>query len=270
MKLYVTRHGETAWNRENKVCGRTDLPLNETGRQQARETRQKLLGVHFDRVVCSPMIRAWETAELICEGRDVPMERHRELIEQDYGVCEGVDRFDGEFLAHKRSFADGYPEGESHMMLAKRVYRFLEELAARCPEETVLVVCHGGVCRVIESYFHPMTNEGFFQFAMQNCEVREYEMPAPKKKEVPVVFYGAEICKDCAEALCLFEEKGFTGFIYKDITCCTANLKEFLALRDSRPEFDGVRQDKGIGVPCFLRADGSVSFDAAEVPESFL
>lgn len=270
MKLYVTRHGETAWNKENKVCGRTDLPLNETGREQARETGLKLRGVHFDRVVCSPMVRARETARLICEGRDVPVEHYGALIEQDYGVCEGVDRFDEGFLSHKRNFADGYPGGESHMMLAKRVYRFIEELAARCPEESVLMVCHGGVCRVVESYFHPMTNEEFFKFAMHNCEVRFYEVPALEKKVAPVFFYGTEICKDCAEALCLFAEKGFDGFVYKDITACTANLKEFLALRDSREEFAGVRADGGIGVPCFVGQGGGLTFDPVEVLEGKL
>lgn len=268
MKLYVTRHGETAWNREDKVCGRTDLPLTERGREQARETGKKLSGVHFDRVVCSPMVRARETAALICEGREVAVERHRELIEQDYGLCEGADRFDEGFLFHKRNFTDGYPQGESQMMLAKRVYRFLEELAARCPEETVLAVCHGGVCRVIESYFHPMDNEAFFKFAMHNCEVRVYEMPPAERSQAPVTFYGTELCRDCAEALCLFEEKGFTGFTYVDIGLSVGNLKEFLALRDSRPEFQQARQAGGIGIPCFLRADGSVCFEPEEVLES--
>ncbi len=265
MKLYVTRHGETAWNKENKVCGRTELPLTDTGRAQAQEAKEKLSGVHFDRVVCSPMLRARQTAAIICEGRDVPIERHMALIEQSYGDCEGADRFDETFLSHKRNFADGYPGGESHLALAKRVYRFLEEFCARCPQETVLLVCHGGVCRMIESYFHPMDNEAYFKFAMHNCEVRQYEMPAKKEPEAPVIFYGAEICKDCAEALCLFYEKGFGGFQYKDITKSTANLKEFLALRDARTEFAAVREAGGIGVPCFLRADGSLTFQPEDL-----
>lgn len=48
------------------------------------------------------------------------------------------------------------------------------------PGENVLVVCHGGICRIIESYFHDMSNEEFFQFSMGNCEVREYELDLPK------------------------------------------------------------------------------------------
>ena len=62
MKFYVTRHGQTAWNRENLVCGITDLPLDETGREQARQTAQKLKDTHLDRVIVSPLLRARQTA----------------------------------------------------------------------------------------------------------------------------------------------------------------------------------------------------------------
>ncbi|MEE0730330.1 MAG: histidine phosphatase family protein [Oscillospiraceae bacterium] len=51
----------------------------------------------------------------------------------------------------------------------------LEEARERYAGESLLLVCHGGICRIIESYFHDMTNEEFFCFSMKNCEVREYE-----------------------------------------------------------------------------------------------
>lgn len=183
MRFYVTRHGQTAWNVENIVCGSTDLPLNEIGKTQARETAALLQNVAFDRVFCSPLLRARQTAEIICQGRDIPLTIDPRLREQDYGVYEGASRFDPGFLAHKKTFASRYPGGDSHMSTAARVYPFLEEAARRCPGETVLVVCHGGVCRVIESYFHDMTNEEYFQFSMGNCEVRQYELELPEQEE---------------------------------------------------------------------------------------
>lgn len=265
MKFYVTRHGETAWNLENKVCGRTDLPLNATGEAQARETGRGLGGVPLHRVVCSPMLRARQTAELICEGRDVPIEADERLIEQDYGTYEGADRFDPGFLGNKRQFATRYPGGESHMVTALRVYACLEDWAARCPGENVLLVCHGGVCRVIESYFHDLDNEAFFQFAMGNCEVREYEVPDPETAAHAVKFYGTAICKDCREALRLFKERGFTDFDYIDVTANTPNLRAFLALRDTCPELAQARAEGRIGVPCFVLADGTVALDPEEI-----
>ena len=54
MRFYVTRHGQTAWNRENIVCGITDLPLDETGVEQARQTAQRLKDTPIDRVIVSP------------------------------------------------------------------------------------------------------------------------------------------------------------------------------------------------------------------------
>lgn len=183
MKLYVTRHGQTAWNRENIVCGSTDLSLDETGMEQAREAGRKLKDIPLDRVICSPLLRARQTAQLMCQGRDLPFSTDPRIREQNYGIYEGASRFDPGFLANKKSFAVRYPGGESHMSTACRVYGFLEDIAAKYPEERVLVVCHGGICRIIESYFHDMTNEEFFQFSMGNCEVRSYELVLPQGKE---------------------------------------------------------------------------------------
>ena len=183
MRFYVTRHGQTAWNRENIVCGITDLPLDETGVEQARQTAQRLKDTPIDRVIVSPLLRARQTAELICQGRNLPVTIDARVREQNYGVYEGASRFDEGFLSNKKSFAVRYPGGESQMSTAARVYAFLEETARSCPGESVLVGCHGGICRIIESYFHNMTNEEFFQFNMGNCEVREYELDLPQGEE---------------------------------------------------------------------------------------
>lgn len=69
------------------------------------------------------------------------------IKEQNYGVYEGASRFDEGFLNNKKSFAIHYPGGESQMSTAARVYAFLEDIAQKYPEESVLLVCHGGICR---------------------------------------------------------------------------------------------------------------------------
>ena len=65
--IYFARHGETVWNVENKICGMTDSPLTEKGRQQARELGQKVKesGVHIDEILYSPLSRAADTAKAI-------------------------------------------------------------------------------------------------------------------------------------------------------------------------------------------------------------
>lgn len=74
-------------------------------------------------------------------------------------------------------------------------------------------------------------------------------------------FYGTMICPHCVKAR---EELNAAGvlFDYIDITVSTANMKEFLRLRDTRGEFDGVREEGKIGVPCFLKEDGTLILDA--------
>lgn len=63
MKLYVARHGETAWNAEYRVCGSTDLPLTEHGLEQARILARLAVGKGIHRIIASPMLRARQTAE---------------------------------------------------------------------------------------------------------------------------------------------------------------------------------------------------------------
>lgn len=176
MRVWVARHGQTQWNVENKVCGRTDLPLTEEGKKQARLLCEKLEKLTIDLMIVSPMVRARQTAAPAAEKYHIPMVIDDRLIEQDYGIYEGVSRFDVGFLNNKRQFAFRYPGGESMMDVACRVYSLLNEIKEKYPDKNILLVCHGGVCRVIRTYFEDMTNEAFFHYSEENAAVREYEL----------------------------------------------------------------------------------------------
>ena len=73
--FYFARHGQTIWNVENKICGATDIELTEKGHMQAEELGQKILdeGIRIDEIICSPLVRAAETARHIAEIIEVPM-----------------------------------------------------------------------------------------------------------------------------------------------------------------------------------------------------
>lgn len=90
MKLYLVRHGETAWNKLKKVQGHSDISLNEYGRYLARETAKGLKNVIFDAAYTSPLMRAKETAELILAGRKVPIYEDIRIQEMGFGVSEGM------------------------------------------------------------------------------------------------------------------------------------------------------------------------------------
>lgn len=176
MKLYVARHGQTRWNAENKVCGRTDLPLTEVGIAQAQALAEKAADLGIDLILTSPLDRAHTMARIIADRCGAEVQVEERLIEQNYGVFEGVDRQDPGFLANKRQFAVRYPGGESMMDMAGRIYPLLEEIREKYPEKTVLLACHGGVCRVIRTFFVPMTNEEYFAYSPENCSVECYEL----------------------------------------------------------------------------------------------
>lgn len=154
MKLYFVRHGETDWNLARRVQGHSDIPLNEYGRYLARETAKGLKDVPFDLAYTSPLIRARETAELILEGRDVPIIGHEDIKELGFGICEGMC-ISGEHKAPQteefnKFFTDtGHyipAEGaESVQDLLARTGRFLQELYQnpQLQEKTILISSHG-------------------------------------------------------------------------------------------------------------------------------
>lgn len=175
MKLYVARHGETAWNNAYLVCGSTDLPLTERGMEQAQTLAELVKGKGIQAIVASPMIRAMQTAQPAAHALNLPVETEPGFREQDYGIYEGKRRDDPGFLANKRQFALRYPGGESHLDLACRVYDALGRIRERYPHGAVLILCHGAVCRTIRSFFADMTNDEYFSYSPENASLAEYE-----------------------------------------------------------------------------------------------
>lgn len=174
-KLYFTRHGETVWNVENKICGMTDSPLTERGCRQAKELGEKVKasGAQIDEILYSPLSRAADTAGAIAEVTGIPARCEPRLREQCFGKYEGTPRHGAEFLQSKTHFADRYGDGESMMQLAQRIYNLLDELRAQ-PDKTYLLVAHNGIARVVESYFRDMTNEEYAAAGIKNCQLVEY------------------------------------------------------------------------------------------------
>lgn len=183
MKLYLTRHGETDWNVQNRVLGRTDIPLNETGLAQARKLAGLMEGTSIDAIYTSPLFRAVVTGEEIAARQlhSCPCMASDCLIEQDFGVYEGLDRGNPSFQRAKREYFKRYEGGESYFDVSARVYPFLREIAREYDSgQAVLIVTHNGICRVISNYFEDMENEAFASFTMGNCEVRKYALsPEP-------------------------------------------------------------------------------------------
>ena len=169
--IYVVRHGETEWNALNKVLGCTDIPLNSNGADQARKVAGMLRDQEIDVFLSSPLSRARQTADIIAGETGLKYRIDDRLIEQDFGTFEGINRFAAEYQNAKREYFARYPGGESFFDMAARIFPLIRELEGK----NALLVTHGGVCRIIRSYFEDMGNEEFVQFSQENCEIRVYE-----------------------------------------------------------------------------------------------
>ena len=176
MKLYIARHGETQWNVDNRISGRTDIPLTQRGLEQAKQLAEHAKGKGIDMILVSPLLRARQTAQAVCDALELPMSIDERLIELDFGVFEGLDRGNADFQRIRAQMPTRYPGGESAFDLAHRVYSLLEDVKRDHSDKTVLLVCHGGVCRMVRSFFEDMTNEEYGGYHAPNAELVEYEL----------------------------------------------------------------------------------------------
>lgn len=175
--IYYTRHGQTIWNVENKICGASDIALTELGHEQAIVLGKEILaqGIHIDEILTSPLIRAKETARHISEITGIPMRVEERLREQNFGKYESTARNGKEFQEMKSCFINHYEGGETMLHLAQRIYNLLDELKEQASDKTYLLVAHNGISRVVHSYFNDMTNDEYAGFGIRNCEIRRYD-----------------------------------------------------------------------------------------------
>lgn len=155
MKLYMIRHGETAWNKERKLQGHADVPLNENGRALAEETGKALADISFDYAFSSPLKRAAETAELVLKGRKLSIQTDERIKEIGFGEYEGIC-MTGEFAdpEFEKFFVapDQYQPpkgGETIEHVRERTGAFLKELAEN-PEyqdKTIFIATHGAAMK---------------------------------------------------------------------------------------------------------------------------
>ncbi len=176
--IYFTRHGETEWNVLHKICGLTDVALSENGRNDAKTLGEKILRekIHIDEILCSPLLRANETAKIVSEIVGVPYFNENLLIERNCGKFEGTLNTADEFLAAQKQICNPYGNGESMIRVAQRIYNLLDRLTRDNSGKIRLLVGHNGIARAVESYFNgELTTDGFISFRMKNCELRKYD-----------------------------------------------------------------------------------------------
>jgi len=149
----MVRHGETDGESSIRYYGRTDVPLSNLGRSQAREARWKIPGRTYEAIWTSPLSRAWESAEIIVPESTLHLEA--DFREIDFGRWEGLTREEIEIMdpeSHAR-WQDGHPDfefpgGEKRADFRRRIEAGLERLRAS-GVESAMIVAHKGVLRTL-------------------------------------------------------------------------------------------------------------------------
>jgi broad specificity phosphatase PhoE len=168
--LYLVRHGQTAWNREEVFRGRADIPLNETGRKEALLTGQYLERVKVDSLYSSPLSRAVETAEAIARYQGKEVQISQGLIDIDFGRWQGVshEKVKERYGDLYRQWNDTphlvrFPTGESLEDVRERVLRVIDEIVRDHADETLLMVSHRVVNKTMLCGLLGLDNSHFWQ-----------------------------------------------------------------------------------------------------------
>jgi broad specificity phosphatase PhoE len=179
--ILLVRHGETDWNSERRWQGHADQPLNDAGREQARELAETLVDRGIDVVYSSDLVRAHETALIVAERLGLPVDVDAGLREVDVGDWAGrlvseIEAADPEAFQLWRQGRKGWNGGESYEEMGKRVVEAVLRLAGRHPGKTVLIATHGGsirACRATAAGLDYAASRVSAIGSMANCEVAE-------------------------------------------------------------------------------------------------
>lgn len=188
MQLLFVRHGQTDNNAKRLIQGKSDTPLNETGRAQAESIAQVLKREHFSAIISSPLQRAYQTAEIIAREVGLPIEVDDRLMERDFGLLQ--DQTYDLLSIHPETgrpdfFCDAYQEYQVEPIygMISRVSDFLKDLSHR-EEPSVLVVAHGGIGYL----FDQILAESESPQVVDNGQIQHYSL-ARKKDDMSIAFY---------------------------------------------------------------------------------
>ena len=188
--IIIWRHGRTEWNLAGRVQGQTDVPLDDVGREQVRAAAARLASLRPTRILTSDLSRARETADELGRLAGVEVEVDARFRERSFGVREGLtmaeafDQFPEHMARWLAGDEAGIPGSESSAAAGERFASALNEhLQTLGPDDTLVVVSHGGVARVGAFSFLGLPREAWDAFGgLSNCSwtvLEERDHPAP-------------------------------------------------------------------------------------------
>lgn len=187
-KLVLIRHGQSAWNLENRFTGWIDVPLSENGIKEAENAALKLSNLSFDIAFTSALQRAQKTLQIILEKthqQHIPVIADQALNERMYGDLQGMNKDearqkfgDEQVKLWRRSYDQPPPNGESLKDTASRVIPYFEKniLPYIHQNKNILIVAHGNSLRALIMYLEKMTPEQILNFELGTAIPRLYNI----------------------------------------------------------------------------------------------
>jgi broad specificity phosphatase PhoE len=170
LRLYIARHGETDWNLAHRLQGWTDRPLDETGRQQAKDLADSLKGVRLDAIYSSTLSRSRDTAQAVA-GAGITVKSLPGLRERNYGKFQGGSDTDPDYLKRVNAWDDAMDGGETLTQLLARARASLDLIRREHPSGNVLVVSHRITNQMILRALLDLTPEQAVKIEQGNDEV---------------------------------------------------------------------------------------------------
>ncbi|RPI99981.1 MAG: histidine phosphatase family protein [Deltaproteobacteria bacterium] len=180
--VYLVRHGQTAWNKEEVFRGRTDIPLNETGLREASLAGEYFRPIELHAIYSSPLSRAWQTAQRIAEHHSLEIQPLDGLIDMSFGSWEGhslkeVEERDGECyrLWKEEPHRLKLPGGESLEEVRGRALAALEGVIRKYPDKTAVLVSHRVINKVLLCGILGLDNSHFWQIKQDTTAINLIE-----------------------------------------------------------------------------------------------
>ena len=181
--MILVRHGQTEWNRVERFRGRVDLELTEAGVKQAEATARRLVREPIAAVYSSPLKRTMTTAGVLARPLGLPVTPFEYLIDVDFGNWRGLSLEEAQKadaglyrLWVERPDLVTFPGGEGLAQVRDRFDTGLKLLAGRHKDQTILLVSHKAVCKVIELVFLGLDNSHFWQVEQDLCAVNIFSL----------------------------------------------------------------------------------------------
>lgn len=231
--FYLLRHGETAWNKNGRVMGRLEIPLNRAGIAQARRVVKLASRLDIDAIYSSPVKRALQTTRILARSMKVPVKIDPRLAEVAFGRWEG---YQFQQLVHdpayhrflKAPLTAKVPGGETMRDVQKRGLEALRRAARKYPQGRILFVTHGDVIRAILCHHLRVPLAEFRRLRIDNGALTALEVNGPRT-ECRFINYSPHVIYSGHHAYAGLDpaqpRRGLKGSRVKELTALRGNEK---------------------------------------------